>query len=46
VTEVRLQVEWDVGWVAWDGTAGSSPPLRVSTSDTVTVQEIQVLITD
>jgi hypothetical protein len=46
VTRVRLQVQWDVGWVAWDGTGGSSPPLRVSTTDTVTVQEIQVLITD
>jgi hypothetical protein len=45
VSGVRLQVEWDVGWVAWDGSAGSSPPLRVSTTDTVTVQEIQVLIT-
>ena len=46
VSGVRLQVEWDVGWVAWDGSAGSSPPLRVSTTDTVTVQEIQVLITN
>jgi hypothetical protein len=46
VTQVRLQVEWDVVWVAWDGTGGSSPSLRVSTTDTVTVQEIQVLITD
>jgi hypothetical protein len=45
VTRVRLQVEWDVGWVASDGTGGSSPPLRVSTTDTVTVHEIQVLIT-
>ncbi len=46
VTGVRLQVEWDVGWVAWDGSSGSSAPLRVSTTDTVTVQEIQVLITN
>jgi hypothetical protein len=45
-TQVRLQVEWDVTWAAWDGTSGSSPSLRVSTTDTVTVQEIQVLITD
>jgi hypothetical protein len=45
VTRVRLQVEWDVSWVAWDGTAGTSPPLRVSTTATVTVQEIQVLVT-
>jgi hypothetical protein len=45
VTRVRLQVEWDVAWTAWDGTAGSSPPLRISTTDTVTVQEIQALIT-
>jgi hypothetical protein len=45
VTRVRLQVQWDVTWAGWDGTAGSSPPLRVSTDTAVSVGEIQVLIT-